>query len=190
MAGDGAALLAAAIRAACIAKAPRRTLQSVASAVAGVVFDQVAGTTVVTGSVRVAGAPCTPIVGDEGASPEVLLESLRSARRAQRRKKKEKRRAAKRRSFLESKPGGALETGSLLCVVGAVEKQEEGKEGKEVPQPTVAVSSGFRAGEGVRIIPPSVSASVDICVDDKKEEARVAALMKEVLAELDAEANS
>lgn len=100
MSTDGAALLAAAVRAAVLARAPRRTVQAVASAVAGVVMRPAAmgakpatETGVPQGTVGATLPPAT------GASPEELVAALREARRARRRRKRENRR--KRR---EEKP--------------------------------------------------------------------------------------
>ena len=93
---DGGALLAAAIRAACLAKAPRRTVQAVAAAVTGVLVRFVA--------TDAAPASCTgvPTRPQRAATPETavtsaedLLQALRVARSTQRRRKKERRKAAK-----------------------------------------------------------------------------------------------
>ena len=92
MAVDGSALVAAAVRAACLAKAPRRTVQAVAAAVAGVCLRPVA----VEGRKRatVASEPASAHDSSAGdASPEELLEALRSCRREQRRRKKARRKA-------------------------------------------------------------------------------------------------
>ena len=110
MLADGAALLAAAVRAACLAKAPRRTIQAVASAVTGVL-------------VRASGSETVPRKFEEGvarpqrtaalvetsstiASAEELLTALRAARPAQRRKKKERRHAAKEVARKAAAQGG------------------------------------------------------------------------------------
>ena len=97
MAADGPALLAAAVRAACLAKAPRRTVQAVASAVAGVLARPPPA--------EATPAPVRPVQANFGrhaadgatsdASPEELLAALRAARTAQRKRKKERRRAKK-----------------------------------------------------------------------------------------------
>lgn len=95
MADDGAALLAAAVRAAVLAKAPRRTVQAVASAVAGVVFGRsAAGEASTAAAARVPAGPQRAAASDAtGASALELLEALRAARSAQRRGKKERRKA-------------------------------------------------------------------------------------------------
>jgi hypothetical protein len=90
---DGAAMLAAAVRAAVLAKAPRRTVQAVAAAVAGV-FARPDATQRPAASVP-AGSHCAAKETGHDASAEELLAALRSARNAQRRKKKERRREAK-----------------------------------------------------------------------------------------------
>jgi len=88
---DGAALMAAAVRAAVLAKAPRRTVQAVAAAVAGALRPQPALRPRTSQTVP-AGAPAES-PPPRGSSPEELLEALREARRVQRRRKKERRRA-------------------------------------------------------------------------------------------------
>ena len=94
-ADSAAALLAAAVRAAILAKAPRRTVQAVASAVTGVLARPMAATAMKgTDARESAGSTCTA-KDDSNASPEQLLQSLREARSAQRRRKKERRRARK-----------------------------------------------------------------------------------------------
>lgn len=96
MAADGAALIAAAVRAACLAKAPRRTVQSVAAAVASVLV-RPAATVRERSAAEPAGTPCAaagaPAPGCP--SPEELLAALRAARASARKKKKERRRAKK-----------------------------------------------------------------------------------------------
>lgn len=98
MSADGPALLAAAVRAACLAKAPRRTVQAVAAAVAGVLVRPAtsgdAPSVVNAGRVRSEFSHGRNPGGSD-TSPEVLLEKLRAARREQRQRKKNNRRAAK-----------------------------------------------------------------------------------------------
>ena len=89
---DGPALLAAAIRAACQEKAPRRTIQAVAAAVTGVLMRPT-----VAAEPRVRGAEPP---GAEGAPDADLdhagqVDALRAARRARRNRKKAALRAAK-----------------------------------------------------------------------------------------------
>ena len=91
----GAALLAAAVRAAIIARAPRRTVAAVAGAVACAIgrpatapAQQPVPTAPEEPSASVAAAPA-------GSSPEELLAALRAARAAQRRWKKTRRKATK-----------------------------------------------------------------------------------------------
>jgi hypothetical protein len=98
MAADGPAMIAAAVRAACLAKAPRRTVQSVAAAVAGVFAHPPATARAATAPVaRVpAGTQRAASQGVDGdASAETLLAALREARSTQRRKKRERRRATR-----------------------------------------------------------------------------------------------
>lgn len=91
MAVDSAALLAAAVKAACLAGAPRRTVQAVASAVTGVLV-RPAGAVLHTDLRMPAGTQCRAEGDDD---PAQLLSALRSVRKAQRQRKKERRRAAK-----------------------------------------------------------------------------------------------
>jgi len=89
---DGASLVAAAVRAAILAKAPRRTVAAVAAAVAGAFVHrspaQRPAPTPRAPTGRQAATPPAP-----GDSPEELLQALRAERQAQRRRKKERRRA-------------------------------------------------------------------------------------------------
>ena len=85
---DGAALIAAAVRAADLAKASRRTVAAVAGAVASAMAPA---------QHRRPREPAEAVVqtSEIGSSPEELLASLRAARAAQRRKNKLRRREAK-----------------------------------------------------------------------------------------------
>eukprot|EP00419_Tripos_fusus_P054077 CAMPEP_0172805998 /NCGR_PEP_ID=MMETSP1075-20121228/6056_1 /TAXON_ID=2916 /ORGANISM="Ceratium fusus, Strain PA161109" /LENGTH=253 /DNA_ID=CAMNT_0013644713 /DNA_START=61 /DNA_END=822 /DNA_ORIENTATION=+ len=95
MAVDGPALLGAAIRAACLARAPRRTVQAIASAVTGVLVGRHVASGTSPKSIRrqqrdTEGSDC-----DDGPGDAELLEALRASRRARRKRKKDRRRAAK-----------------------------------------------------------------------------------------------
>ena len=95
-AADGPALVAAAVRAAILAKAPRRTVQCVAIGVAGVVFGRPATASATTAAPSVL-AGSTRAAADLRAaepSPDELVAALRSARSTHRRLKKARRRAA------------------------------------------------------------------------------------------------
>ena len=95
MSEERAALLSAAVRAACLAKAPRRTIQAVASAVAGVLLRPCTASKhemdpdVRPSTQRANSAPV------DGCSAEELLAALREKRSAQRARKKACRKAAK-----------------------------------------------------------------------------------------------
>ena len=94
MAADGPALLGAAVRAACLAKAPRRTIQAVAAAVAGVLVRP--GLPVATPGPSGSKLPCeTGTARECTTDPSDLLEALRASRRAQRKRKKQRRRNAR-----------------------------------------------------------------------------------------------
>ena len=87
---DSASLVAAAVRAACQCKAPRRTIVGVAAAVAKVVLLPAAPKVVrVVASGR---HSATDLDAGDKDSPEALLAALRLARRTQRRQKKARRR--------------------------------------------------------------------------------------------------
>ena len=93
MSADGAALLAAAITAAILANAPRRTVQAVAAAVTSVLVRQTAAAEPRTNTgLRV--SVQSDHSGEDG-DPALLQSSLRASRKAQRLRKKERRRAAK-----------------------------------------------------------------------------------------------
>ena len=97
---DSAALLGAAIRAAILAKAPRRTVQAVASAVTGVLVHSpapgAASRAVPKAQATEGAVGAATAMPPNGSSAEELVAALREARRAQRRRKKANRRARKR----------------------------------------------------------------------------------------------
>ena len=103
-------MLAAAVKAAIQAKAPRRTVQAVAAAVASVVIRPDAA---VPRSDPKARAGTQSEAQHDDGDPAGLLASLRAARAAQRKRKKERRRAAKQAaaqtvpSASETKDGAA-----------------------------------------------------------------------------------
>lgn len=112
---EGPALVAAAIRAAILARAPRRTVAAVAAAMVGALH-------------RPAAQPPPPsarepaetqfdtTAGLAGASPEVLVDALREARAAKRRKKKERRRANRSsREGTGKDEGQAFTENALRC---------------------------------------------------------------------------
>ena len=107
---DPAALVAAAVRAAILAKAPRRTVAAVAAATAGAFAPRQAApqpqqtSRVPTGAGAATQAP--------GSSPEELVHALREARQAQRRRKKE-RRTANRRARAGEAAGPTVEDAEL-----------------------------------------------------------------------------
>ena len=89
---DPASLLGAAVRAACLAKAPRKTVQAVAAAVTAVLVKQEQDTAVATPGTEprvTVGVPGT-VVG--ACEAQVLVDQLRDARRAKRQRKRHRRR--------------------------------------------------------------------------------------------------
>ena len=91
-AANGASLVAAAVQAAIRERAPRRTVAAVAAAVAGTVLSSTARVPATVPDVRAPSAQSNDVCSDD---PALLLEKLRSVRRAQRQRKKQKRREAK-----------------------------------------------------------------------------------------------
>lgn len=95
-AADGAALVAAAVRAAVLANAPRRTVAAVAAAVACALVRGPSKAVITqpdAGARARAPQAAGPEVGADSAA--ALLAALRGARAAQRRRKKERRKAGK-----------------------------------------------------------------------------------------------
>ena len=96
VAADGPAFVAAAVKAAILARAPRRTVQGVAAAVAGVFRDTAPACAAPTaGAQECAGAKRAPEAKAMEQSPAELVEALRQARRAQRKLKKARKRDAR-----------------------------------------------------------------------------------------------
>ena len=93
MSSDGAALMSAAVRAAILAKAPRRTVQAVAAAVAGALVHRQPAPRAQTAPREPAEVRASPPPMPSDASPEVLLEACREAREAKRNAKKVRRKA-------------------------------------------------------------------------------------------------
>jgi len=173
MAADGPALLAAAVRAACLAHAPRRTVQAVAAAVTGVLAHPK------TAAAEQAPATGTPVRShraatqekEAGTSPEELLRTLRAVRSAQRKRKKERRRAAKQEEKAqESAPQRDEENTLVPATPGqrgdqekpasgveqvtkglpmAVEKEEQGKEAAAAAAAEQREGDKERAAAGV-----------------------------------------
>jgi len=102
-AADGAALVAAAVQAAIHGGAPRRTVAAVAAAVAGTVLSAAAAPRRPATKPQVH-TPDAQSQAHEADSPELLLASLRAARRAQRLRKKQKRREAKQAAGTSQSP--------------------------------------------------------------------------------------
>ena len=112
MSADRAALLAAAVRAACLAKAPRRTVQAVAAAVAGVLVRPTAAAVPRTGPSERPSAQSDN--NEDGAGdPAVALAALRASRRAQRTRKKARRKAAKQAAAAPSAVQSPMEVEPL-----------------------------------------------------------------------------
>jgi len=127
MAIDGASLLAAAIRSACLAKAPRRTVQAVASSVTGVLVRQeAAGATPVPRARVPAESHRTAVHKEEETSPEELLQTLRAVRSARRKRKKEKRKAAKSDRSRDRGESTAKRSDDADEEMEAAEKEEPG----------------------------------------------------------------
>lgn len=144
MSADGAAaLVAAAVRAAVLAKAPRRTVAAVAAAVASalgrlqtVAAAPQSGVKVPTGAKSAAAA--APAESADVPSPEEMLAALRSARAAQRRRRKQRRRAAK-------------EDGRSVEREGEVVRQPQGPDPGGVLEPSLSTA-------GAALVPMDVEA--------------------------------
>lgn len=118
MAADGPAMLAAAVRAACLANAPRRTIQAVAVGVARVYAHEPSrATQKVTGKAQPATQSATVPGEYVVENMPALVEALRTARSAQRKRKKERRKAAqaerKAQSATEAE-GGRAQSGPAV----------------------------------------------------------------------------
>jgi hypothetical protein len=163
MAADGPALLAAAVRAACLAKAPRRTIQAVAAAVAGVLARPatMAATPREASSAR-AGDMRNAADAGNGFPPEELLAALRAARSAQRRRKKVRRRTAKRVAVAAShnEASVAAETHDDMDVTSALEtavpalplpEARQNHDAQESQDKRVARLLGIRSDDGSSI---------------------------------------
>ena len=93
VAADGASLLAAAVRAVILAKAPRRTVQAVAAAVTSALVHQPAASRTRAETREPAGTPAAQPAVPKSSSPEELVAALQASRQDKRRRKKERRRA-------------------------------------------------------------------------------------------------
>ena len=147
MAADGAALLAAAVRAAVLAKAPRRTVQAVAAAVTGVLAAPARSSGAGQVSQR------TAELSDAGAgSPESLLAALREARTARRNRKKERKRAAKVAAAAAAPGKDALTRGPELdepaLTEAALAKHDDAASPAASPAPT-------SSWDGQSMVPPT-----------------------------------
>jgi hypothetical protein len=96
---SSAALLAAAIRAAILAKAPRRTVQAIAAAVTGVL-------------VRPPTAAAAPNLDAREVPAGTSVDGIRSSRTAQRQRKKQRRRSAAAKATINAT---AMSAGVLQC---------------------------------------------------------------------------
>ena len=138
MAADHPALLAAAVKAACQAKAPRRTIQAVASAVAAVLARPVASATPCSVHLEPARQPrrSNPdLDADDGASTEALTQALRAARASQRQLRKTKRKAARARDAAagkqEQQPEWTEKVDEEQPVLTAMEDQDDQNNGHD-----------------------------------------------------------
>ena len=164
-ADGGAAFLAAAVRAAVLAKAPRRTVAAVAAAVASALARPApAAATRQPVAKAPAGALSAAAVvmadGDGGSSPEDLLAALRSARAAVRRRKKERRRMSRAASAAAAHgPGestapvgrGAVATSTGLTLLALTD-----------------LEAGFGLSAPTRLAPPLQPPGKRLCAADRK----------------------
>ena len=150
---DGPALLAAAVRAACLAKAPRRTVQAVAAAVAGVLVRQMAEAVPRPRSEVPAGAQ---VAAEPTEDLAVLVGTLRTARRSRRaRKRRSRAKSAAAAVAAEAKAGveavpvlvDAVLTGKAVAAVAALSEMEV-EEHVVVPVASAGASEVPRAAVG------------------------------------------
>ena len=150
---DGPALLAAAVRAACLAKAPRRTVQAVAAAVAGVLVRQMAEAVPRPRSEVPAGAQ---VAAEPTEDLAVLVDTLRTARRSRRaRKRRSRAKSAAAAVAAEAKAGveavpvlvDAVLTGKAVAAVAALSEMEV-EEHVVVPVASAGASEVPRAAVG------------------------------------------
>ena len=125
---DAAALVAAAVRAAVLAKAPRRTVAAVAAAVTGVLVKPQQATPHKNDAATASGQRADAQAAT-GASAEDLVAALREARSAQRRRKKERRKERKQ---------------ALALALPAAAEEPSAPKRRKVSAPTVL--AGTRGG--------------------------------------------
>lgn len=147
MVADSAALLAAAVRAAVLAKAPRRTVSAVAAAVTSVLTAPATKDTVK----RKPATQGAVVVGETmpGASPGELLTALRASRAAQRKRRKDRRRAAKVAAETDDPRRGSPNQTHDASAAPAVEAVAIGSDG----------AADERHGRGEPVVAESAQAS-------------------------------
>ena len=134
-AANGASLVAAAVQAAIREGAPRRTVAAVAAAVAGTVLSAGAQVPATKPVVRTPNAQSND---DECSDdPALLLEKLRSVRRAQRQRKKQKRREAKQAAADSQRSGSSAQHDNAVPINASTAGQctEVGASSVAVPAP-------------------------------------------------------
>ncbi|CAE7863861.1 unnamed protein product [Symbiodinium microadriaticum] len=132
MAPNHAALLAAAVKAACQAKAPRRTVAAIAAAVTSSLVAAAAAPATVTGA---ASRPPSARV-DSGVRDDELVQQLRDARAERRRAKRQRRRAKKvaATSGANDQTVAVAEAASVgTAVAEAMDADEEPRADKDKP---------------------------------------------------------
>ena len=139
MSADGPALLAAAIRSAIQAGAPRRTVQAVAAAVAGVLVRPPAAAAEPHTDAAAPAGPAGPAEGE--ADPAQLVSRLRAVRRSQRMKKKERVRAAKQAAAEAQSPEPLQPVGPSDSIPEDAAGQCPGAEGAPAAAPARSSSS-------------------------------------------------
>jgi hypothetical protein len=156
-AADGPAFLAAAVSAAIRAKAPRRTVQAVASAVAGV-FARPATARAAPRMRATEPAGAQSNAGKEESDPVELLHTLRAARAAQRRRKKERRKAAKAAAVTqpslspEGAAGHGVDSGEVPTLAPALAPRPSAAE-----IPAVSSADGGQDGNDGGSYAPSIA---------------------------------
>ena len=159
---DGAGLASAAVRAAILAKAHRRTVSAVAAAVVSAVVGTHAKAACQTqlSSERAGTQRGTARSNDDDAAgcPAALLEALRAARASQRKRKKERRRAAKTAaSTVVDEKGAQMQPGGGPCQPASSAHVAKERDPQNPPKKKA------RDGSGTMAVVPSVEQRTLTC---------------------------
>ena len=141
VAPDPAALVAAAVRAACLAKAPRRTIQGVAAAVVSVLMNP----SPAAAAPRMVRAETAGDPGATSAAGDHVTEQRRAARAAKRRQKRQRKRAAQ--APAACKPVQEVDTAPRGAAGGAEHAEQEESTGNTTPRKVPVAQERDPSGE-------------------------------------------